>query len=205
MADDFRLTPSGWSSFYDAVAQRPPHDTPLKALALFEGGPDRRRFAIDLGCGEGRDAREMLRWGWCVLAIDRESEAIRRLLARTPDHQRKRLHTQVAAFEVLADLPACDLVNASYSLPFCAPGQFPALWRMIVAAIRPRGRFAGNLFGVRDGWADDATMTFHTRAQTEALLSGFKVEWLLEEERDGHTATGEPKHWHVFHIVAFKR
>jgi tellurite methyltransferase len=36
-------------------------------------------------------------------------------------------------------------------------------------------------------------------------LSGFKVEWLLEEERDGHTATGEPKHWHVFHIVAFKR
>ncbi len=195
---------SDWSSFYDAVAHRPPHDTLLKALAMFDCGPDRQRFAVDLGCGEGRDARELLRRGWHVLAIDRESEAIRRLQARISEEQRARLQTRVAAFEALTGLPACDFVNASYSLPFCPPTHFETLWSMIVAAIRPRGRFAGNLFGIRDSWADDAQMTFHAREQVHALLSPFKVEWFLEEERDGYTATGDAKHWHVFHIVAFK-
>lgn len=196
---------SDWSGFYDAVAHRPPHDTLLKALALFDGGPDRERFAVDLGCGEGRDTREMLRRGWRVLAIDREPEGIQRLLNRTPDDQQARLQTQVAAFERLTEIPPCDLVNASYCLPFCSPDYFSALWCMIVAAIQPRGRFAGSLFGVRDGWAGDAAMTFHTREQVEALLRPFKIEMLLEEERDGRTATGDPKHWHSFQIVAFKR
>ena len=47
-------------------------------------------------------------------------------------------------------------------------------------------------------------MTFHAREQVEALIDGLKVEMLLEDERDGATALGRPKHWHTFQIVARK-
>lgn len=196
----------GWSDFYDAVANRPPHDTLLKALAKFDMGAPTAQHAVDLGCGSGVDTREMLRRGWTVLAIDREAEGIARLSMSIPEDQKYRLETRVVAFEKINDLPECDFVNASFSLPFCAPAHFESLWQCVVCAMRPRGRFAGTLFGAHDSWAEtERMMTFNTREQVDALLAPFIVEDLLEVERDGTTATGETKHWHVFHIVARKR
>jgi trans-aconitate methyltransferase len=47
---------SGWKTYYDAVANRPPRKTLLTALtALKKPG-----FAIDLGCGNGRDNGELI-------------------------------------------------------------------------------------------------------------------------------------------------
>jgi SAM-dependent methyltransferase len=196
----------GWSDFYDAVAKRPPRDTLLKALAKFDMGAPTKQFAIDLGCGSGADTREMLRRGWTVLAIDREAEGIQRLCMSIPDDQLYRLVTRVVAFEKISDLPACDLVNASFSLPFCAPASFDGVWQCVVRALRPRGRFAGTLFGIRDSWAaTERMMTFKTRAEVDVMLAPFMIEDFIEDERDGKTATGEAKHWHVFHIVARKR
>lgn len=47
-------------------------------------------------------------------------------------------------------------------------------------------------------------MTHHTRAEAEKLLAPLVVERFYEEERDGTTVSGAPKHWHIFHIVARK-
>lgn len=177
------------------------------------------RFAVDLGCGEGRDVVEMLRRGWRVLAVDAEGEAIRRLrvraereLGRAPISQsggpwHERLGTLVGRYEDVA-IPACDLVNASFSIPHSEPPDFPGLWAKIAAAVRPGGRFAGQFFGVNDGWAkrdDGVARTYHTRAEVEAMLAAFEVEMLDEVERMGKTAMGEPKYWHVFHVVAKKK
>ncbi len=38
-----------------------------------------------------------------------------------------------------------------------------------------------------------------------SLCDGFAIEMLEEEESDGVTPRGRPKHWHIFHIVARKR
>nr|WP_263972540.1 hypothetical protein [Pseudanabaena yagii] len=67
-----------WSAYYQAVAGRPPRDTLLKALDLFELEKSTKspRLAIDLGCGDGRDTVELLSRGWKVLAIDGNTEAI---------------------------------------------------------------------------------------------------------------------------------
>jgi SAM-dependent methyltransferase len=194
-----------WSDYYGAVATRPPRDTLLKALALFDNGPLENGFAIDLGCGAGADTREMLRRGWRVLAIDREADAIQRVLAGMPHGAEARLQTWLAAFEDLTSLPECDLVNASYSLPFCPPANFEGLWRCIVSAIRPRGRFSGTLFGDHDGWVGTDSMTFHSQDNVDALMRPFHVEMLIEEDRDVSTALGQTKHWHTFQIVARKR
>ena len=158
-------------------------------------------FAVDLGCGDGRDTRLILERGWRVLAIDAEPAAIERLSARVPPGAHDRLETQVAPFED-ARWPEADLVNASFSLPFCAPDRFDEVWARVRAGIAPGGRFAGQLFGDRDEWASSKDLVFLPRARVEAVLDGLELERFDELEEDGTTALGEEKHWHVFHIVA---
>jgi tellurite methyltransferase len=192
---------SGWSPYYEAagVDARP---TLLRALELFERDGLDQGHAVDLGCGTGRDTVALLERGWSVLALDAEAEAIERLLRVAPSTDA--LTTRVVRFED-ARWDECDLVNSSFALPFCPPASFADVWARIVASLPPGGRFSGQLFGDRDGWAADDELTFHTREETEALLVPFEVEQLDEIEEDGRTALGEPKHWHVFHLVARKR
>ncbi|NJM73275.1 MAG: class I SAM-dependent methyltransferase [Scytonema sp. RU_4_4] len=201
-----------WSAYYNAVVGRPPRDTLLEALARFDTESLNQnetpvlhsRFAVDLGCGEGRDTVELLRGGWRVLAIDGEAEAIARLLER-PDLNHQLLETRVVLFQDIVLPESVDLVNASFSLPFCPPKSFPSLWEKIVSSLRSGGRFCGQLFGNHDSWAIYTSMNHHTRQQLEILLQPFEIEMLQEEDHPGKTAIGEEKHWHIFHIVARKK
>lgn len=194
-----------WTAYYRAVEGRPPRETLLQALAQFEAEttPDNPRFAVDLGCGDGRDTIELVRRKWRVLAIDGETAAIDRLLDR-PDLDKTNLQTSVQKFESL-DLPSSvDLINGSFCLPFCPPAAFPSFWETITNSLRFSGRLSGQLFGDRDSWTIYSNMTFLTRAQVEELLQNFEVEFFNEEDHPGKTALGEEKHWHIFHIVARK-
>ncbi len=193
-----------WVTYYQAGTDRPPHETLLKALSIFDAEPllDRPRFAVDLGCGDGRDTVELLRRGWRVLAIDKEQNAFDRLLDRPM--QRDRLQTQLMGFETLTLPPSIDLINASFCLPFCQPADFPHLWETIVTSLNPGGYFCGQLFGDRDSWAVYPDRAHHTREQIQVLLKPFEIQWLEEEEYPGVTATGKEKYWHIFHIVARK-
>ncbi|MDG2614897.1 class I SAM-dependent methyltransferase [Thermoleptolyngbya sichuanensis XZ-Cy5] len=206
-------SPHTWSDYYDLMAGRPPRETLLRSLSLFDAEAKEARverfvgYAVDLGCGEGRDTVELVRRGWRVLAMDGEPEAIARLQSR-PDLQAAlaelRLETHVQRFEQLI-LPAdLDLINASFCLPFCPPDQFPALWQTLTHALRPGGRMCGQLFGDRDSWAAYDHMTHLTRPQAEALLQSFTIEQFEEEAHPGTTALGEAKFWHIFHWVIRK-
>jgi len=142
----------------------------------------------------------MLEHGWSVLAIDAETEAIERLRRSVPVDGASRLRTRVVRMED-AKLPAVDLVWAGFSLFFCE--RFEVVWERIGGAIRPGGRFAGELLGERDTWAPDLGITSFGRSDAEALFDGWTVERFEEEEHDGEACSG-PKHWHLFHAVARK-
>ena len=189
-----------WRAYYARTGARPPRETLIRALGAFdrEAGPG---FAVDLGCGGGRDAVELLRRGWRVLAIDAQASAIQELRAREDLPATGRLDTRVCRFED-AEIPRADLINSSFALPLCRPGAFPALWTRITGAISPGGRFAGQLYGERDGWFGDPSITFRTSAGAEALFAGFEIEFFREEEDDALTRSGRPKHWHIFHFTA---
>lgn len=194
-----------WAAYYAKTGDRPPRATLMFALDRFDAAPvDTPRLAVDLGAGSGRDVIEMLRRGWRVLAIDAEPDAIDFLKARPDLPPDADLSGIVSRFED-ATWPTCDLVNSSFALPLCAPSEFGRVWQQIESSLRPGGRFAGQFYGDRDSWAGRAGMTFHTRADAEALLAGFDVEYFVEEEDDSTTPRGEAKHWHVFHIVACRR
>ena len=190
-----------WTRYYEAVGLEP-RTTLLEALRRFDEEEPRERFAVDLGCGRGGDTVELLGRGWRVLAMDGTVEAIDRLRALDlADAERDRLETRVSRFET-AEWPPADLVNASFALPFCPPGYFPAVWKRIEDSLETGGRFSGHLFGDRDEWSDQDDMTFQTRAEAEMLLSRFEVELFDEFEEDGETAVGKPKHWHFYQVVA---
>jgi SAM-dependent methyltransferase len=185
-----------WSDYYAANDGREPRRALLDVLAN-EDVPGR---AVDLGCGSGIDTLAMLRRGWHVLAIDAEREAIDRLEARLPSDLTGLLETRVSRMED-AELPASDLVHASYSLFFCEPARFPEVWRRIGAALTGGGSFVGELLGDRDTWAPEDDISAFTEAEARALFDGWSVERFDEEDNDGEACSG-PKHWHVFHVVA---
>ncbi len=199
-------TDDKWPTYYDAIGRRPARDTLLKAFEHIEADPNSKNpgNAIDLGCGSGVDTIPMLERGWRVLAIDSQPEGIRRLIEAVPPECAERLTTACAPFQEV-ELPAADLVNASFSLPFCPPEQYPSLWGNILGAIRPGGRFCGQFFGPNDTWANQADITFHSRKQVMDLLEEFVLEFLHERDEDGATATGTAKHWHVFSVVGRRR
>ena len=196
-----------WPGYFKAVAGGTPRQTLLDALDLFdadESFDSDSPFAIDLGCGEGRDTAELLRRGWTVLATDGHPEAIDLLLARDDLTNSDRLSTRVATFEELDALPQADLVNASFSLPFCTPEHWDRVWTLVSGAVKPGGRFAGQIFGDRDTWASIPDRSHFPRSALDAMFSGFNLELLREDESDSTDSAGNAKHWHVYHIVARK-
>ncbi|HTP54924.1 MAG TPA: class I SAM-dependent methyltransferase [Thermoplasmata archaeon] len=193
-----------WPGFYRWTAKRPPRELLLRTLdhIQWEGTPRRTRTAIDLGSGAGNDTLELLRRGWRVLSIDQQPAALDFLTRRVPSRHGPNLTMLAAPMEGLT-VPTSDLVYASFSLPFCAPPKFPALWAGIRRSLRPGGHFAGQLFGDQDEWAGARPMTFHSMRQVRALTRGYRVELLRETVEEGRSFEG-PKHWHYFDLILEK-
>jgi tellurite methyltransferase len=204
-----------WSRYYEVTVDRPAWDTVRKAIELFRADDEARadaghpdsvtppRFAVDLGCGAGRDARELLRAGWRVLAVDREPAAPEVLRKAAGPELAARLTTQVEDLATVA-VPECDLVNASLCLPFLAHDAYAGIWSRIMAAVRPGGRFAAMLFGDRDDSAGEEGTTCLPPDRIRADLDGFEIEHWTDKEEDTKTALGEPHHFHLVEFVARK-
>lgn len=204
-----------WGRYYEVTVDRPAWETVGIAIERFsaeddaatgsgrEHNPRRERLAVDLGCGAGRDARQLLRAGWRVLAVDREPAALETLKSAAGPQLGARLDTRVADLATV-DIPPCDLVNASLCLPFLAPEPYAATWLRIVAALGPGSRFSAMLFGDRDASATDETMTCLAPELIEADLAGFEIEHWHAKEENSQTALGEPRYLHLIEFVARK-
>ena len=194
-----------WPDYYEVTAERPSWTTTKTAAEAFGEHPaEGPRFAVDLGCGAGRDTRELLRRGWRVLATDMTPEGPEALRRLTPAKDRDRLETEVSRLQDF-EIPFCDLVNANLILPFQPARDYEATWQRIVAAIPVGGRFAGMLFGDRDQAADEEGMTCPSPDVIRGYLDGFDIEYWAEKEEDGQTALGDDHHFHLIEVVAVRR
>jgi SAM-dependent methyltransferase len=189
--------------YYQASLGKAAHDTVKFAQQRFAEEGRTSGFAVDIGCGSGRDTLHMLRNGWQVLATDKEPMAFDYLSAQVDPSMRSRLSMLAEPMETIV-LPTADLINASLSLPFCRPQFFDRLWRSVVRSLQPGGRFAGHFFGDKDTWAHEITQTHHTRCAVEKLLEGLEIEYFQEIEDDDPSIEGEKKHWQIYHVVARK-
>ena len=202
MAQDYSEV-QDWPGYFAAVLGKGARDTLVAALDSFAQEQFTGGLAVDLGAGEGRDTLELLKRGWRVVATDGDQEAFSHLWPRVPEALKPHLTTVQVNFAE-TDVCPCDLVNASFALPFCEPKHFGKLWSRIVSAIRPGGRFAGQFFGKRDSWASLPDRTHHSPDEILKLLEGFEIEMMDKEERDDTPEVRNPKHWQLFHVVAKK-
>ena len=198
MADQGVAVVPGWLGYHQATLDRQPRPLLRAACGLLGAGVG--RTAVDLGCGAGVDVLALLAGGWRVVAVDRDPDGLDLLRGRVPAGGAGRVRIVRASFAGVT-LPAAHLIHAGYSVPFCAPEDFPGVWAGIRGALLPGGIFAGQLFGIRDSWAGAGSrMSFHGRGQVDGLLEGLEVVRLDEAEWDGAAMSG-PKHWHVYDIL----
>ncbi|MFT4542651.1 MAG: tellurite methyltransferase [Planctomycetota bacterium] len=190
--------------FLEVTKDRAPRETLVEALGLDWTVGD----ALDLGCGAGCDTSGMLAQGCAVTAVDVYPKSIQRTRERAErEGTRAKLTTIEYSFAALTFVPErFHLINAAFSLPFCHPSKFEELWSSIIDWLAPGGLLVCQLFGDRDEWAAERsdTMNFHSRERVDQLVAPLEVIKLEEEEKDGETSLGTPKHWHLFHCILRK-
>ena len=194
-----------WDAYYQNKLNEPAREFVVKTLQVIP--TPHQAVAIDLGAGVGHETLLLLEKGYHVKAVDNQKAAFDFMLKRPEIVKYKdRLTTITSPFESLdlSQLPAADIIIASFSLPFCRPENFDSFWISIVQKIKPGGYFIGNTFDpgfTAFAESDRMKMTFHTKAQTAALFKGFKI-FRLNEIRKEATTLG--KYDHYYEIFAQK-
>jgi tellurite methyltransferase len=195
-----------WENYYQNTLNiSDPHRTLLLSQKYFQLENKMGGVAADLGAGTGRDTLFLLRQGWNVLAIDAEQLAIDIILHRADPSFSNCLNVMTGQFSEMVLPNELDLINASYSLPFCNPQDFPKCWKMITDQLSIGGRFSGQFFGEKDEWANNPDLTIHSYENMLKLFEDqFVIEYLQIEDGLIPSANGKMKHWHVYHVVAKK-
>lgn len=195
-----------WDEYFqDTLNVTKPQYTLALALKYFAREEKESGLAVDLGTGTGRDALFLLEKGWNVLAIDAESMAIDILLNRVQENDRNRIEVNISPFSEMSLPDHINLINASFSLPFCSPEDFPDIWQNIVDHLEIGGRFAGQFFGIRDeGFSDINPLMFSQEQVMQLFQDRFEIEYLQIEAGLIPAADGSLRQWHTFHVVAKK-
>jgi cyclopropane fatty-acyl-phospholipid synthase-like methyltransferase len=186
-----------FASYIEARRFDPPRPLLIKAAALVR----RREHALDAGAGALNATKYLLSAGFAhVTALDASPHA-QKIAEELP---REQVTFVLSRFEDFAyPKNAFDLVNAEFTLPFINRENFAPVFAKLLNSVRDGGIFTGQLFGTHDSWnVENSGMSFHTRAEVEELFRDFELVQLEEEDHPGTTKLGEPKHWHIFHIIA---
>lgn len=189
-----------WTAYNKVRKNNPARETLLFALMKFSEENIKSGLAYDIGCGPGNDTRELLSAGWKVAATD-SNPGILNYYSPLLKKYGAKLEIQISSFEDIK-WKMCDLVNASFTLPFCSNEHFGFLMKNIFKHIKKGGRFSGQFFGRNDEWKD---LIRHSRSDVIQMFKGFEFDMFGEIEKNDRTTMGELKHWHIFNIVAKKK
>lgn len=191
------MVPKDWSEYYKNTDNQPPKPLLVRALGFVQG----KGTAIDIGGGALTDAKHLIDRGFDVTVIDKSPLVEKEAQKISSD----KLHIVTTSFEEYSFKKSeYDLALAMFALPFIKPEHFNRVFNNIKGCLKEGGIFCGHFFGKNDEWAIDTNMTFHTKEQVQEFLSDMKVHLLVEKESDGKTASGDPKHWHIFYVIAQK-
>lgn len=164
--------------------------------------------AIELGIGSGTDTIYLLKNGWNVDAVDINEDGKNIVQKAIESEQEYKFVFIKRKFEDLnLQKNQYDLVVGFDSLHFCDKEFFQEFFNTISGALKTNGYFIGNLLGDKDSWKKlkNNSMMFFSREEIVNLFKEYEILFLKENESDGQTISGKPKHWHSFLIKARKK
>lgn len=203
MSFDLHLRNDGqvsvWLGYFESSSHTvKPKETLAQAVGLFRDEEIHPLVAIDLGCGVGTDSCFLLENGWKVIAVDAEEAAQDFFNAKIPESKRSDVTFVVSTFEEYQFPHEVQLINASYSLPYCSPGKFDDVMHRMTSAISVGGRFCGQFFGSNDKMATVNSLVTLDKESLEGYFKDFKIEYFKEDEKPAFTRR------HIYHIIAQK-
>ena len=149
--------------------------------------------ALDLGAGALNDSKYLILLGFKVIAVDGEE------LVKIDSDKFVFNKTKIEAYNFPEN--TFDLVSAQFVLPFIKREDISRILSDIKKSLKPEGIFTGQFFGDRDSWNKLAHVCVFNNEEVKELLNDFEEILIREEERDGKIASGETKHWHIFHFI----
>ncbi|MGX9351981.1 class I SAM-dependent methyltransferase [Shimia sp. W99] len=159
------------------------------ALNMFCAALSPGAHVLDLGCGPGLQARELMQRGLSVSALDATPEFVE--LARANG-----IDARLGTFDDLTETDAYDGVFASFSLLHAPKAHFPRHLGAIKRALRPRGcLFLGLKLG--EGEARDSLGRFYayySEAELRKHLekAGFSLLQAVTGEGKGLSGSVDP-------------
>lgn len=186
-----------WTKYYKKNSKRKPRTQLSRAISFCV----KKTNAIDIGAGNLIESNLLIESGFNkVVALDYSDE----INIFAEKIKNNKLEIIVSSFESFTfPVNTFDLINAEFSLPFYQKEDFSIFINNITNSLSPSGVITGQLFGDRDSWnVTNSKIKFHTKEQAHELLSKLEILEFIEEEKDGETANGENKHWHIFHFIA---
>jgi SAM-dependent methyltransferase len=188
-------------AFYEreaAVYTSRPHDGRFPGLWRFLADLTPGAEILELGCGGGRDAEEMIRLGFRVTPTD-GSPAM-----AAQAEQRLGCPVRVMTFQALGAEAEFDAVWAPNSLLHARAAALPDIFARIRRALRPGGRFcAGFKRGEGEGY--DSLGRYYNFPTEAALRDAYAAAgpWrsLDIEHQSGGGYDGVPRDWLIFLAV----
>jgi SAM-dependent methyltransferase len=182
-------------AFYEreaAIYTSRPHDGQFPKLWRFLQDLAPGAQILELGCGGGRDAEEMIRLGFQVTPTD-GSPAM-----AAQAEQRLGRPVRVMTFEALQAEAKFDAVWAPNSLLHARAAALPDVFARIRRSLRPGGRFGAG-FKSGDGEGYDGLGRYYNFPSEAALRDAFAAggPWrsLEIEQQQGSGYDGVPRTW----------
>lgn len=91
------------------------------------------QYAIELGCGAGRDTTFLIKNGWDVLAIDKE-DTKDIIVSKLNEEEKTKFRFICQNFEDIK-LEKSNLIVANFSIPFCNKNKFEDFWTIIKESV----------------------------------------------------------------------
>lgn len=165
--------------------------------------------ALDMGAGNLRDTRFLLREGFAVTAVDPSLWSLEHAKAISSDLFIF-INDRIGGY----DFPEnhFSLVNAQSILFHLSSERFKNTMVNVKKTLKVGGVFVGDFLGVTDSWnIPESTKTFVTEEDIRKIFDGFDIKMLKETEEDSHFAKSvidgsyRTKHWHWIKVIAIKK
>jgi tellurite methyltransferase len=196
-----------WEQYFETNKGRPVrklYAQAIKHVVVNQTSTPGSDMAIDIGCGAGNEAVDLLSRGWTVTALDKELSAIQATKDLAASTCTENLHMMHLSIEQLSALPRANFVHSFHTLQLCKPREFDRVWQMIVSAINSGGIFAGTFFGLQDDWVQTGDAIGLGIDELRTRFIEFDVLKMQEIDRIGPVHLGQ-KHWNYIEVIGQKK